>query len=164
MYTHTRTFFTIQTELWVGQNKTGTAVNAACQGNLSACHFGHACHRFIRKGIGRERKKKKRNISFTYFSTTVSRIHNFSAITADIPQLLSLQSEHKREIIDACQVRCNFPFSPHGTHNCVSAPTMRKNPEERRPSRLSVTNKSLLLILWGQSVLTEEGRLYIQLT
>ena len=27
------------------RKKIGTAVNAACQGNLSACHFGYACHR-----------------------------------------------------------------------------------------------------------------------
>jgi hypothetical protein len=26
-------------------------VNAACQGKLSACHFGHACHRFIKSGL-----------------------------------------------------------------------------------------------------------------
>jgi len=26
--------------------KTGTAVNAACQGNLSTCRFRHACHRY----------------------------------------------------------------------------------------------------------------------
>ena len=26
--------------------KNGTAVKAVCQGNLSACHFGHAYHRF----------------------------------------------------------------------------------------------------------------------
>ena len=24
-----------------------TTVNAACQGNLSSCHFGHACHKFV---------------------------------------------------------------------------------------------------------------------
>ena len=33
----------------VGQQKfkkIGTGVNAACPGNLSACHCGHACHRF----------------------------------------------------------------------------------------------------------------------
>jgi hypothetical protein len=26
--------------------KIGTAVNAACQGNLSACHFGHARRKY----------------------------------------------------------------------------------------------------------------------
>jgi len=25
-------------------------VKAVCQGNLSACHFGHACHRFLSLG------------------------------------------------------------------------------------------------------------------
>jgi hypothetical protein len=32
----------------VGQKKwkIGTAVNFAYQGKFSACHFGHACHRF----------------------------------------------------------------------------------------------------------------------
>ena len=33
----------------VGQKKflrNVTGVNAECQGNLSACHFGHARHRF----------------------------------------------------------------------------------------------------------------------
>ena len=28
-----------------------TAVNTACQGNLSACHFGHACHGFVSAGL-----------------------------------------------------------------------------------------------------------------
>jgi hypothetical protein len=27
--------------------KIGTAVNVACQGNLLACQFWHACHRFV---------------------------------------------------------------------------------------------------------------------
>jgi hypothetical protein len=33
----------------VGQrnNKIGTAVNAACEGNLSACHFGQTWDRFV---------------------------------------------------------------------------------------------------------------------
>ena len=29
-----------------------TAVNITCQGNFSACHFGHACHRFLSTGLG----------------------------------------------------------------------------------------------------------------
>ena len=39
-------FFTIWRR-WSGKrNKNNeTAVNAECQENLSACHFGHACHR-----------------------------------------------------------------------------------------------------------------------
>ena len=32
--------------------KNGTAVNAACQGNLSACHFGHTCHMLASIDIG----------------------------------------------------------------------------------------------------------------
>jgi hypothetical protein len=32
---------------WVKEIKNWTAVNSTCQGKLSACHFGHACHRFI---------------------------------------------------------------------------------------------------------------------
>jgi hypothetical protein len=31
--------------------KNGTEVNATCQGNVSACHFGNACRRFGRPGI-----------------------------------------------------------------------------------------------------------------
>jgi hypothetical protein len=50
----------------------------------------------------------------------------------------------------------NVPFSPHGTHSCVSTPTLHKIPEERRPSTL--TNNSWLMALRGniaiQSVLT----------
>ena len=34
-------------------NKFGTAVNAAFQGKFSACHFGHACHRFDRTALNR---------------------------------------------------------------------------------------------------------------
>ena len=37
-------------ETLIGQNKykkIGTAVNAACQGNLSASHFRDVCHRFV---------------------------------------------------------------------------------------------------------------------
>ena len=29
----------------------GTALYAACRGNLSMCHFGHTCHRFVSRGI-----------------------------------------------------------------------------------------------------------------
>jgi hypothetical protein len=32
--------------------KNVTAVNAACQGNISACYFGHACHRLANLHIG----------------------------------------------------------------------------------------------------------------
>ena len=32
--------------------KHRTAVNQACQVNISACHFGHACHRFFSLDIG----------------------------------------------------------------------------------------------------------------
>jgi hypothetical protein len=32
--------------------KNGRAVNTACQGNLSAHHFGHACHRFVSPVVG----------------------------------------------------------------------------------------------------------------
>jgi len=28
------------------KKKLGLAVSAVCHGNLSACHFGHMCHRF----------------------------------------------------------------------------------------------------------------------
>jgi hypothetical protein len=31
---------------WCG-NDIGTAVNATCQENLVAYHFGHTCHRFV---------------------------------------------------------------------------------------------------------------------
>jgi len=53
-------FFTIQRR-WSGTRKEtkkgggggeGAAVNAACQGNLSSCHFGHACHRFVSPALG----------------------------------------------------------------------------------------------------------------
>ena len=39
---------------WVKKKnkKIGTAVNAACQGNRSVCHFGHACHRFTSPVLG----------------------------------------------------------------------------------------------------------------
>ena len=29
-----------------GTKVTERAMNAACHGNISACHLGHACHRF----------------------------------------------------------------------------------------------------------------------
>ena len=46
-------FFTIY-RTWSGKRNTnfGIAVNAACEGNHSACHFGHACYRFINPDIG----------------------------------------------------------------------------------------------------------------
>jgi len=28
-----------------------TVVNIACQGNLSACHFGHVCHGLVSPGL-----------------------------------------------------------------------------------------------------------------
>jgi hypothetical protein len=31
--------------------RNGTAVNAACQGNLPACLIGHACQRFVSPGL-----------------------------------------------------------------------------------------------------------------
>ena len=35
-------------ETLVGRkNKIGIAVNTACEGNISACHFGQACHRLV---------------------------------------------------------------------------------------------------------------------
>ena len=34
------------------KKKKGTAVNSAYQGNLSACHFGHSCHRFASPAVG----------------------------------------------------------------------------------------------------------------
>jgi hypothetical protein len=44
-------YFTIWRETGRGKQKankqTGTAVNAACQGNLSAFHCGHTCHWFV---------------------------------------------------------------------------------------------------------------------
>ena len=40
-------------ETLAGQRiKNGTAVNSACQGNHSACHFGHSCHRFVSPALG----------------------------------------------------------------------------------------------------------------
>jgi hypothetical protein len=35
----------------LGGEKMGSAVNAACQENLLACHFGHACHRLVNPDI-----------------------------------------------------------------------------------------------------------------
>jgi hypothetical protein len=32
--------------------KNGTALNSACQGNLSACDFGYSCHRFVSPAVG----------------------------------------------------------------------------------------------------------------
>jgi hypothetical protein len=32
--------------------KIGTPVNATCQENLLACHFGHTCHRFVSRSVG----------------------------------------------------------------------------------------------------------------
>jgi hypothetical protein len=46
--THTHTHILNNMETLVGQNnKHGTAVNAACQGILSACRFGLAWQRFV---------------------------------------------------------------------------------------------------------------------
>jgi hypothetical protein len=44
-------------ETLVGQNKfekIRTAVNAECQGNLSACNFGHVSRRFANPAVGCE--------------------------------------------------------------------------------------------------------------
>jgi len=47
-HTHTHTHILNNMETLVGQkNKHGTAVNAACQGILSACRFGLAWQRFV---------------------------------------------------------------------------------------------------------------------
>jgi len=45
-------FFTIQRR-WSGEIniQIRTAVNAACQRNLSECHFWHACHTFASPGL-----------------------------------------------------------------------------------------------------------------
>jgi len=40
------TYIVHNIETIVGQKKIGTAVKATCQGNLSLCRYGHACHRF----------------------------------------------------------------------------------------------------------------------
>ena len=40
-------------EMLVGQKKFGTAVDAACQGNLSAWHFGHASLRLVSPALRR---------------------------------------------------------------------------------------------------------------
>ena len=34
-----------------GGKKERTAVNAASEGELAACHFGHACHMFFSPGV-----------------------------------------------------------------------------------------------------------------
>jgi len=59
-------FFTVQIGRSGKRNKKiGTTVNAACQGNLSACHFGHVLHKYasheerngrIKEGEGRRCK------------------------------------------------------------------------------------------------------------
>jgi hypothetical protein len=94
-------------------------------------------------------RKKKKVKHFVY----VSHCNNLTTLTTspmpletDIPHRLSLQSAHKRRqnMIYACQVSCDLP--PHGTHNCVSASTLRKIPEERRSSTL--TNNSRLMVSW----------------
>ena len=48
MCTYLHIFFTLQGHRSGKRNKIklGTAVNTACQGNLSACHFGYAFQRF----------------------------------------------------------------------------------------------------------------------
>jgi hypothetical protein len=45
---HIHMFFTTERRWSDKRNKKkiGTAVNAACHGNLSSCYFGHLCHRF----------------------------------------------------------------------------------------------------------------------
>jgi hypothetical protein len=47
--------FIIQQD-WSG--KIGTAVNAACQENLTSCYVAHACHRFASSDLGYTRVAK----------------------------------------------------------------------------------------------------------
>ena len=48
IHTQTHTFFAVYRR-WSGKinNIIGTAMNATCQGNISAYHFGHECHMFV---------------------------------------------------------------------------------------------------------------------
>ena len=45
-HTHTHTYDSQYSDSgWAKEiNKFGTAVSSACQGKLSACHFGHGYH------------------------------------------------------------------------------------------------------------------------
>jgi hypothetical protein len=48
IHTHTHTHSSQYKDFGRARNiKFGAAVNAACQRNLSACHSGHVCHRFV---------------------------------------------------------------------------------------------------------------------
>jgi len=47
VYINTHILHNIETVVGQRNIKFGTTVNDACQGNLSACHSGHACHRFV---------------------------------------------------------------------------------------------------------------------
>jgi len=48
VYIYINTHVLRSTETLVGRkNKIETAVNTACEGNISACHFGQACHRLV---------------------------------------------------------------------------------------------------------------------
>jgi hypothetical protein len=53
IYTHTHTHSLQYRDAGRAKEikRNGTAVNAACQGNLSACHFGHSCQRFVNPGL-----------------------------------------------------------------------------------------------------------------
>jgi len=80
--------------------------------------------------------------------------HSFSNVTGvrhSTPIFNAVRAQARSKYHLGLQVRCDLPmspFSPHGTHNCVSTPTLRKIPEERRPSTL--TNNSWLMVLRGK--------------
>jgi hypothetical protein len=48
IYTHSWQY---RDTAWAKEIKNWEAVNASCQGKLSVCHFGYACHRFVSPGL-----------------------------------------------------------------------------------------------------------------
>jgi len=46
MWVYIHVFFTVKRR-WSGITDNKNIGRDACQENLSACHFGHACHRFV---------------------------------------------------------------------------------------------------------------------
>ena len=78
----------------------GTAVNAACQGNLSVCHFGHACHRF-----GSPVSKKVKDLIHT------SHCNNGTGVRHSTPIFTAVRTQALSEYHLRLQVRRDLPMS-----------------------------------------------------
>ena len=110
----------------------GAAVNAACQGNLSACHFGHACHRFGGPGIEKSGRVHSCLSLQQCHATQLLQCHCSQTFHKDF-YCSQNTSRGRISFTPASEVRpSDVPFSPHGTHNCDSTPTLRKIPETLR--------------------------------